>query len=421
MPGPKVKYTDLLDENIRQSVRQITSGRLEAFRSHIFNGAVEREQIWREARKDPTTGTWTVTHCQAYPQPRNPEKFYVETSCSHGMCFFDALYQVARIEAEGDLYNLKERVEDIPDFITVPHHRASAEKIGIPYDEDGFPLPAVNGAIIIGGRFEPEALAIAARSQGNCAPVAEDVSPYGGLVPVRSKPNYPILASSKFLSTSAHIEKKRKHYEVLLGGEGERIDRANTSWGGESDRVMFGSILGGGTGALTVTSLLMTSGVGPLIIPLMLAGIFGGASAGGYFSTQYMGDVFARRRWTKIKNLAKRFPKGHKVRNEIETFLDEAQLTYSVLKAKNVFNQAAEGKFLAKRRLKSTLRQLDKTFDRVAIHPDNRKRLLSDISNPDRSYFTREMKLNLERRGKDIARLLDHKNIAQIHKIEFQP
>lgn len=135
------RYTDELPPDISDIVRRISGGEYRKFRTDRLSfddeGDDARTVVHLRAYQLPGSETWGVSKHTEYIAGGTITRDVSPVAA--GMCFFDALYYLAKFQSTEE--QLKQSFIDgiDPD---VPHYREVGEALGQPFDADtGMPVP----------------------------------------------------------------------------------------------------------------------------------------------------------------------------------------------------------------------------------------------------------------------------------------
>lgn len=420
-------YTDTLNETVRDTVRRIDPGTLDAFRSHIYSWTHADDIVWREAAIDPVSKTWTVTHCEAVVPPAGSGPRKVNTYCTYGLCFFDALYSVARVDAEPELLGLGERIDDVPAFIIPPHHKAEAEKIGVPYDDELFPIPTVNGRIMVPGSFNEDAFSIAARSVNNVSAPKSEQPLLSGAVPVKSGVTALSLQTSLSPVHVARLENKRGQYLDVVDSQSRNIS-AVSEWGfanRHAKRFLKGAFThvaswaGMGTGVASIM-FVQPSVIGGMGILVGIASIFSAVFSGAFVHDmlKYRNVSFpaynAYRLRQKLKKITAELPPGSALHRDFKRFHSEVEIGYQLVQTKRHFNNVAAGHFGASFLLSRSMNRLGRLCDESGMTPERKQAFLEALNKDSINDLSDRVAGHIRSRAYQIEKNLSLENLHKL-------
>lgn len=169
----KIFYTSSLDPDLQTVVRGIETRYGQSFRTNAFNSKDQTIRTrWLEAWLNPVSKKWDISEFKTtpdiYPDDNgkinsNPNKVAEKKqTIAQGLCFFDALYELAKFELTEKQHGFDVQNKALPDK---QHFKIFAEHEGIPFAKDsGLPVPAAYGQILVDGVFDASARRIAKRS-----------------------------------------------------------------------------------------------------------------------------------------------------------------------------------------------------------------------------------------------------------------
>lgn len=163
-----VPYSMTVEQDVGGKVRRIPGPPVGAaghdgFRSSIMAYPQSGSVNWREARRDPETGLWTVHDCHRAGIEGGATEHRI---AARALCFFDALHNVAKfqtVEMQGAAPADELCPPDMP-VLAQPLYTAAAKAAKQPVGLDGMPAPAARGEILVSGTFTDDALTLAAQT-----------------------------------------------------------------------------------------------------------------------------------------------------------------------------------------------------------------------------------------------------------------
>jgi hypothetical protein len=169
----KVFYTSSLDQDLQTVVRGIEARYGQSFRTNSFNSKDQTIRTrWLEAWLNPVSKKWDISEFKTTPDiyPNEEGKINADPknvaekkqTIAQGLCFFDALYELAKFELTEKQHGFEVQNKPLTDK---QHFKIFAEHEGIPFAKDSsLPVPAAYGQILVDGVFDANARRIAKRS-----------------------------------------------------------------------------------------------------------------------------------------------------------------------------------------------------------------------------------------------------------------